>query len=711
MSKNILAQEYYSDQISQKLVSELEEVLGDEIEIYYRFPLIKELDQEVKFPDVLVVSKIHGIVAFKCTEISKIRVKDEVEILSDEISWIEDYLFSRLIKSNNKALKKGRRELSFNLTSAIYAPNFTEGKEECDTDIIISTYDVKEYFDKIKGNEISKEVMGEISSIIDGSTGIVKPKERYIDKEDISSKAYVLKKLEQEIAVFDENQKYAALSQLKGPQRIRGLAGSGKTIILAMKAAIIHLNDPGKKILYTFMTKSLYDYIQELITRFYKVLGDGNLPDFENSIHIRHAWGGTYVKGVYYDTCQREQILPLSFNDARYKSMGKGIFDFICTDLMAKKKGKFEQYYDYILIDEAQDFRPSFYQLCRAIVKNDSIVWGYDDLQNIYNVNIQDTLHTFKNDFGYEGIDLRRLQEEHPDMENDIVLSKSYRNPKEILVLAHAIGFGIYNEILIQTLENNEHWQDLGYQVVEGNCKDGDEMSIVRPIANSPLAVSSRQKIEEIIKHYSAEDFEDECKWVACEIESAINNDKLRPDDIIVISLDDKNSKAYFEEIAFYLTEREILTYNLSSVAYQKGFYRSDCVTLTTLYKAKGNEAAMVFVVGCDVFEGAKNSKSMRNKIFTAFTRAKAWLRISGVKIADKSLVREIEEVKKNNFELRFTYKEAEIIKRDLADINKKRTEERESVAAFFKDRMKDGMSKEEIQKILIGINEDEQNE
>ena len=38
----------------------------------------------------------------------------------------------------------------------------------------------------------------------------------------------------------------------------------------------------------------------------------------------------------------------------------------------------------------------------------------------------------------------------------------------------------------------------------------------------------------------------------------------------------------------------------------------------------------MVFVIGCDVFEDKKDSRIMRNKVFTAFTRAKIWLRISG---------------------------------------------------------------------------------
>lgn len=44
----------------------------------------------------------------------------------------------------------------------------------------------------------------------------------------------------------------------------------------------------------------------------------------------------------------------------------------------------------------------------------------------------------------------------------------------------------------------------------------------------------------------------------------------------------------------------------------------------------------------------------MRNKIFTAFTRAKGWLKISGVDIEDGQLWKEIAQVINDNFTLKF---------------------------------------------------------
>ena len=51
---------------------------------------------------------------------------------------------------------------------------------------------------------------------------------------------------------MDEWQKKATLEVPDGPQRIRGLAGTGKTIVLALKAAYLHTQHPEWNILVTF---------------------------------------------------------------------------------------------------------------------------------------------------------------------------------------------------------------------------------------------------------------------------------------------------------------------------------------------------------------------------------------------------------------------------------------------------------------------------
>ena len=86
--------------------------------------------------------------------------------------------------------------------------------------------------------------------------------------------------LEKEIALLDSEQEKAAIQLPPGPQRIRGLAGTGKTVLLAMKAAQLHLRFPTRRTLFTFHTKSLYNQAQALITRFYRAYADSD-PNWE----------------------------------------------------------------------------------------------------------------------------------------------------------------------------------------------------------------------------------------------------------------------------------------------------------------------------------------------------------------------------------------------------------------------------------------------
>lgn len=703
MKKNILSQNYYIDSVSQTFIQRIENNITqlDNAVLYYDFPFAQDALGNTILSNIMIVSPVYGVLLFKCDPIQKDREGDHIRKIDEGLTATETLIFSKLIKSNNKNIKKGRRDLNFTLCSAVYIPKYS-GAHEPDNAVLKTITDIKAFFKEAQNTTIlDAETMKEIFSVIDSSNVIIKSKERKISTDDTSSKAYILKEMEAVIARFDDKQKYAALSQLIGPQRIRGLAGSGKTIILCMKAAILHYRNPNLRILYTFTTKSLYDYIENLITRFYKSLSDGFTPDFDNSIIIRHSWGGENIKGVYYEACADNAIMPIDFRSAASKSGRDGAFDYICKELLRQTKGQLNQKYDYVLIDEAQDFKPSFYQLCRAIVKNDCLVWCYDELQNIFQVELQDTMTTFKNEFGAQGIDLGVLQESYPEMDNDIVLPKSYRNPKEVLVMAHAIGFGIYNDRLIQMLQNNAHWEDLGYHVIEGNCNNDEHMIIERRPECSPLPLDQYQAKDEIIKWKSCDTIDDEILWITDAIENSIKEDKLRADDIMVICIDDKNVKHYFEELSQSLRVRKINSHNLSNTYYEKGFAEDNCVTLTTVYKAKGNESAMVFVIGCDVVEPQKDNRTMRNKLFTAFTRSKAWLRISGIKIEQSSLVREIKDVMNRDFILDFVYKNAPVIERDLSEANGKKALQRRLMDDLIEKAHERGMSDEEIDQMM----------
>ena len=74
---------------------------------------------------------------------------------------------------------------------------------------------------------------------------------------------------DRQIKTLDWEQEKVAIQIAPGPQRVRGLAGTGKTVLLAMKVANIHKHYPNARVLFTFHTKSLYDQARHLIEQFY----------------------------------------------------------------------------------------------------------------------------------------------------------------------------------------------------------------------------------------------------------------------------------------------------------------------------------------------------------------------------------------------------------------------------------------------------------
>jgi len=668
-----------NDPVSQQLIGHLREVdarLGiDRGVLYYDFPLFRDTDDVLYRSKVMIASRSHGLALFTPSDLTDRTLnRGELDQIDDELSQLHSIIYGRLLKS--RLLRAARQELLFTPVTAIFLPNVAQnvgGTEDLESEVVRSLNAVDEL---IEGSQLeaplSDDVWAELRSLIEGAKGLVRPKERLIPANAERGKAAILKKLESEIANFD-TQRRAAISIVEGPQRIRGLAGSGKTVVLAMKAAYLHLSQPDARILVTFNTKSLYDFIRRLITRFYRQFDDQD-PDWDR-VHVFHSWGGKSLEGVYYNACLDAGVEPLRYDEATGRSVPP--FEFVCSELI--KTGRVRQQYDYVLMDEAQDFTVSFFRLCFQLAKGGridrNIIWAYDELQNIINVRTISPTQAFGS---YRDqtplIDLDRAADAHgvPGT-HDIVLHKCYRNPREILVASHALGFGIYSDTMVQMLENKEHWADVGYVVEEGDCRPGEATSIVRPTQNSPLSISEFQRPNDLIQYYVANDIDDEVNWVANGVRDLLA-EGLRPDDIMIVTLDDHNARYYLSRIAGALAEMDVESNNVlaSGVFSAPRFLVDSEVTLSTVYRAKGNEAPVVFVVGVEALYSGRKFKRTRNKLFTAFTRARGWLRASGIGAGARFFFDEIDVALRHFPRLDFTYPNVETVERIQRDLSDK---------------------------------------
>ena len=695
MNINTTERVLQTDQVALNFVEFLksneEELNLFNAEVYFDFPIMKDLDDVVVISKLLVVSPNHGIIAISTTNTAlKGNFISELRQLDNDLENLFSLIFSRLIR--NKILRKSKTELAFSTNIAIFAPYSTTDAaidfviNDIESAVIRNDKQLEDYFENHKSNEtIPDNIFSELIATIEGAKGLIRPKSRDIDQTNENSKGNLANLVESEIASFDQRQKHGYMITLDGFQRIRGLAGSGKTVVLAMKAALIHLRNPESQILYTFHTKSLYQHIRRLITRFYRQFEDRD-PDW-TKLKVMHSWGGTTNEGVLYNACILSGVKPLTYPEA-LRGNRSNPFEFVCNYVL--EKTNIFPTYDYVFIDEGQDFPTSFIQICLKLVEHNRAVFAYDELQNIFQVTtptIGEIVGTHEN-----GEPLVELSE-------DIVLYKCYRNPREIIVCAHALGFGLYSSRIVQMLENREQWEDVGYKVLEGEFIEGSHTVIERPTNNSLTSISERQTPEQIVEALSFENVTEEIQSTVENIRSNLT-EGLRPDDILVIVVDDRNASAYFDSLTKKLFELDIYCNNLHSDTYGiRDFQKDGLVTLSTVHKAKGNEAYMVYVLGVDALFTSPARVRSRNRLFTAMTRAKGWVKVSGVGEGAEECKTEVETALENFPNLVFEYPSSEqlkVIKRDLADKDSKKL-----IAEKQLDNLLEMMSPDEIKKYI----------
>ena len=681
---NVIADELKlnEDPLAQMLVEKIKDIDLENATVYYNFPFYRgETVEDLVQAHILLISKEYGVIFFRCID----SIEDLTESEKIKLDDLDSHIFSKINKYDDFRLK--RRELKINVSPYIVLGNKTDDLKD---ESIINVANCHEAIIHNKKKILSDNEYALLIAIIEGTVNLKHKKTRDVEGE--LTKGKVLSIIQNKEAVFDLEQKRAALNISDSPQRLRGLAGSGKTIILTMKAALYHLQNPNALILYTYFTKALYGHIRYLIEKYYRDFSDNREPNWSN-IYILHGWGGKDLHGVYSDTCLENGFPAVRLSEAKGKNP-QNPFDYACKELEGRD---LKEKFDLTLIDEGQDFPSSFYKLCRKITKHNRIVWAYDDFQNIFDIDIQDEKKTFgKNSEGEFYVDFSR----NGNKLQDIVLYKCYRNPRFALLNAFSLGLGIYNSKILQRLENNKHWEDLGFEVEKGDSKDGDEMVISRPFENSPIETNEYFK-EDSIRIEVFDDLSVECEFVVKSIADDIRIQKLRPDDIAVICLDPRNIGVYFDTVENGLIEIGIKVFNLLKAPSNNTYFNvENHITLSTINKAKGNETGMVYLIGVDAIFKNKDYILDRNKLFTAITRSKGWVTITGFKEV-KECEHEIEQLRQNEFKLKFKQPSIRDTKTILRGMTKQQSflnEVSKKIEAFAKNS---GLSKDEVLKII----------
>ena len=615
--------------------------------LYIGYPIMGSPLGPVKF-DALLLSKQYGLIAFDLVE--GLEFDGFEQRLDDIASMLEVKL------KPYPALKAGRK-LRFDIHTFTFAPAKKFIPESADPYVVTNRDNLLASIESCDG--VSEELFAHLLAAIQVVTTIRSGRLKR-EPKNATSRGARLKRVEESIANLDQHQSRAVIETVEGVQRIRGLAGSGKTIVLALKVAYLHSQNPDWKIAVTFNTRSLKEQFKRLITAF-TIEQTSTEPDWDR-IDILNAWGGPGDKeqdGIYHKYCRAHGIDFLDFGAAKARYGANGAFGGAVQEAL-KYAGPINPLYDLILIDEAQDFPPEFLRLChRFISEPKRLVYAYDELQSLTGNAVLPPEQLFGSDANGKPL----VEFDYSDSaipRQDIILEKCYRNPRPVLAAAHALGFGIYRDGgLVQFFDQDKLWTDVGYTVEEGHIEPGQDVTLARTAETSPLFLEDHSPPDDLLKFITFPDGEAQAQWLFENIRNDIESEELRPEDIVVINPDPLKTQEAVGKVRRLLFSAGINS-EIAGVSTSRDVFSKDgAVTFTGIFRAKGNEAGMIYVLNAqDCYSAFTKSQLalIRNRLFTALTRSKGWVRVLGVGPKMDNLAKEWSRLKDQDYKLKFKY-------------------------------------------------------
>lgn len=632
-----------NDAAVDSLIDELERYADADDSFYVGYPVAATIEDPVTVPALLVSPRL-GLICFDIVPNATSGLLPDLKAAQRRIVLA---MKSKLLQHPNLAEEDGF-DLAFKTNIITFAGNIDGDTEEFLRSRTVGVDRLELALSSCEG--FSRDLLPGINAAIERVANI-RPKSRRSLAQTEGSKGFILKKIESEIANLDSWQKAAAIETPNGPQRIRGLAGTGKTIVLALKAAYLHGEHRDWKIGVTFHTRALNQQFTSLIRRFY--FDDHRRDPDPEFLQIMNSFGSMSENGVYSEICKAHGIVPRDFGYAKRTYGYSDSFAGICKELLVEVEKDPKCIFDVLLIDEAQDMPREFLRLAYLCTRNHRIVWAYDDLQNLGEYQMRSLKETFGED-AY-GNSLVQLRNDPKQPRQDIILPKCYRNPPWTLVTAHALGSGIYRDpTLVQHPDDPVLWQEIGYEKVAGKLELGEHVVLKRSDEASPHFFQELLDSGNTVHFLKFDDARLQFAAVADMIVDDVTRGELFAHDIAVIFPDAITAEKRGMLFRQFLSDRNIASHMVGVTSSRDGFVVDGMVAVSGPYRAKGNEAPMVYVMDAEYCTSSPGLIKKRNILFTAITRSRGWVRVCGCGELMDPLIREFEKLKENEFRLDF---------------------------------------------------------
>ena len=392
----------------------------------------------------------------------------------------------------------------------------------------------------------------------------------------------VLDQVKKKIILFDGDQSRFIYTPInKKRVTIQGMAGTGKTELLLHKLRDLYINKKEKKIVFTCHNVILADSMTKRIPEFFNFMRVEEQIEWNKRLWVMRGWGSEKDpnSGIYSYICN---LYDIPFHGYSYEWS----FDNVCREAVAliEKRENKEPCFDYILIDESQDFSESFIKLCELVTRTRVYVAG-DIFQDIYD-------HSLK-----EAVD------------SDFLLNKCYRTDPKTLMFAHALGMGLYEKPVIRWLEDAE-WNACGY-------------SLSRTNGNVRLARAPLRRFEDLttgnVENISVHEAENNIPQKVLSIIEEIRGDHptVCPQDVAIVFLDGNKSNYELADILSMLIRKK---FNYKTIkGYETKENTRDALFISNNNNIKGLEFSFVIcIVNSEISTGLR----MRNSLYMMLTRS-----------------------------------------------------------------------------------------
>lgn len=246
----------------------------------------------------------------------------------------------------------------------------------------------------------------------------------------------LLESVKSKIILFDTDQTSFVFRSSGAAKRyaIQGLAGSGKTELLLHKIKEIYSNDSDARIAFTCFNKILASSMRSRIPDFFDFMRVDRQIEWDKKLFCFHSWGSGRepLSGLYRYICHSYSI--------PFGTFQAGPFEVLCKQAIDDIKAKETHHkfiFDFLFVDESQDFGPNFLELCELVTEKKVFVAG-DVFQNIF-----------------------RSFDEAAN-KADLVLKKCYRTDPANLMFSHSLGMGLFERPVMRWLTDDE-WAACGY--------------------------------------------------------------------------------------------------------------------------------------------------------------------------------------------------------------------------------------------------------